>query len=65
MFESRLLSVEVDRIDVRILLRAMVEGGARGVLGAGKVNVKVCMVEAGCSVEAMISTSRVKESLNN
>lgn len=36
--------------------------GARGVLGAGSVNVNVWIVEAGCSVDAMISTSRVKES---
>lgn len=42
--------------------RPIVEGGAKGVLGAGKVNVNVCTVEAGCSVDAMISTSRVKES---
>lgn len=36
--------------------------GARGVLGAGRVKVKVWMVDAGWRVEAMTSTSRVKES---
>ena len=36
--------------------------GARGVDGAGNVKVKLCTVEAGCSVDAMISTSRVNES---
>lgn len=36
--------------------------GARGVDGAGSVKVKLCTVEAGCSVDAMISTSRVNES---
>ena len=36
--------------------------GAKGVEGAGSVNVKLCTVEAGCSVDAMISTSRVNES---
>ena len=45
------------------LRRPMSEGaGARGVDGAGRVKVKVCMVLAGWSVEAMISTSRGKES---
>lgn len=36
--------------------------GASGVVGAGRLNVNVCTVDAGCRVEAMISTSRVKES---
>jgi hypothetical protein len=50
----------VVRTDVR---RRSPEGvGARGVLGAGNVNVNVWMVEAGWSVDAMISTSLVKES---
>ena len=40
-----------------------VEGlGARGVEGAGRLNVKLCTVDAGCRVEAMISTSRGKDS---
>ena len=36
--------------------------GARGVAGAGRVKVNVWTVDAGWRVEAMISTSRVKES---
>lgn len=36
--------------------------GASGVEGAGRVNVNVCTVDAGCSVEATISTSRGKDS---
>ena len=48
------------RTDAR---RRSVDGlGASGVEGAGSVKVKLCTVEAGWSVEAMISTSRVKES---
>ena len=40
-----------------------VEGDdARGVDGAGKLKVKLWTVDAGCSVDAMISTSRVNES---
>lgn len=39
--------------------------GARGVLGAGRVKVKVWMVDAGWRVEAITSTSRVKESFFN
>ena len=46
--EARSKSVEAD--------------GASGVDGAGNVNVKLCTVEAGCSVDAIISTSRVKDS---
>ena len=43
--------------------RRVVEAdGASGVEGAGSVKEKVCTVDAGCSVEAMISTSRVNES---
>ena len=43
--------------------RTSVEGlGARGVEGAGRVNVKLWTVDAGCKVDAMISTSRVNES---
>lgn len=38
--------------------------GAKGVEGAGRLKVKVCTVEAGCNVEAMISTSRGKDSCN-
>ena len=34
----------------------------RGFCGAGKVNEKLWQVEGGCKVDAMISTSRVKES---
>lgn len=36
--------------------------GASGVAGAGSVYVNVCTVDAGCSVDAMISTSRGNES---
>ncbi len=43
--------------------RTSVEGlGARGVDGAGRLNVKLWTVDAGCRVDAMISTSRVNES---
>lgn len=55
-----------DRLSVAVITEARnrsPEGvGARGVVGAGSVKVKVWTVEAGCKVEAMISTSRVKES---
>lgn len=51
---------ELERTDAR---RRSPEGvGANGVLGAGRVKVNVWMVEAGCSVDAITSTSRVKES---
>lgn len=36
--------------------------GARGVEGAGRLNEKVCTVDAGCNVEAIISTSLGKDS---
>lgn len=36
--------------------------GASGVLGAGRLKVKVWIVDAGWSVEAITSTSRVNES---
>lgn len=36
--------------------------GASGVDGAGNVKVNVWTVDAGCSVDAMISTSRGKDS---
>lgn len=53
-------AVDVERTELR---RASVEGGASGVLlGAGRVKVKVCTVDAGCRVDAIISTSRVNES---
>ena len=42
--------------------RSVDADGASGVDGAGSVNVNVCTVEAGCRVEAMISTSRGKDS---
>jgi hypothetical protein len=42
--------------------RSAEEVGAKGVLGAGRVNVKVWTVDAGCRVDAMTSTSRVNES---
>ncbi len=48
--------------ELRMPESPMVDGGARGVELGGRVKVKVCTVEAGCKVEAMISTSRVKES---
>lgn len=49
-----------ERIDAR---RRSPEGvGASGVLGAGRVKVKVCIVEAGWRVDAITSTSRVNES---
>ena len=53
-------SVVVVRTEAR---RTSVEGlDASGVEGAGSVNVKLCTVDAGCRVDAMISTSRVKDS---
>lgn len=42
--------------------RSAWETGARGTFGAGKLKVKVWTVEAGWRVDAIISTSRVKES---
>jgi hypothetical protein len=42
--------------------RSAWEAGARGALGAGRLKVKVWTVEAGWRVDAMISTSRVKDS---
>lgn len=56
-------SVVVERTDAR---RTSVEGeGARGAEGAGRVKVKLWIVEGGCKVDATTSTSRVKESLND
>jgi len=49
-----------DRTDAR--RRSAWEAGARGAFGAGRLKVKVWTVEAGWRVEAIISTSRVKES---
>ena len=48
-----------DKTDER--KRPIEEEGASGVEGAGSVNEKVCTVDAGWSVEAIISTSRVKD----
>ena len=45
--------------------RSVDADGASGVDGAGSVKVNVCTVEAGCRVEAMISTSRVNESCDD
>lgn len=53
-------SVVEERTDAR--RRSVDADGARGVEGAGSANVKVCTVEAGCRVEAMISTSRGNDS---
>jgi hypothetical protein len=39
--------------------------GASAVLGAGRLKVNVCTVDAGCNVDAMISTSLVKESFRS
>ena len=53
-------SVVVVRTEAR---STSVDGlGASGVDGAGSVNVKLCTVDAGWRVDAMISTSRVNES---
>lgn len=37
-------------------------GKAEGVVEGGRVNENVWMVDAGCRVDAIISTSRVNES---
>lgn len=42
--------------------RSVDADGASGVDGAGVVKVKVWTVDAGCSVDAMISTSRTNDS---
>ena len=60
--ERRLLSVEEESTELRMPESPIVEGGARGVEEGGRLKVKVCTVDAGWRVEAMISTSRVKES---
>ena len=54
--------VDAERTEFRKADNPIVEGGARGVFGAGSVKVKVCTVEAGWRVEAIISTSRGNES---
>ena len=57
-----MLSVEVVKTEFLRAESPRVDGGAKGVLGAGRVKVNVCTVDAGCSVDAIISTSRVNES---
>lgn len=46
-FENLLSAVEDERTEFLRPERASVEGGARGVDGAGSVNVKLCTVDAG------------------
>ena len=53
-------SVFEERTEAR--RRSVDADGASGVDGAGVVKVKVCTVEAGCKVDAMISTSRGNDS---
>ena len=57
-----MLSVEVVKTEFLRAESPRLDGGAKGVLGAGRVKVNVCTVDAGCSVDAIISTSRVNES---
>ena len=57
-----MLSVEVVKTEFLRAEGPRVEGGVKGVLGAGRIKVKACTVDAGCSVDAIISTSRVNES---
>lgn len=53
-------SVVVVRTEAR---KTSAEGDdTSGLGGAGKVKVKLWQVEGGCNVDAMTSTSRVKES---